>query len=87
MEQNEIIKKNLDLHVEWMRYVFEHPEILDQIPQGAEIVIIPSNDPELDKENQKVAQEVKAKGLPLVIIHLDLPKPPSPQIEVIAAHT
>ncbi len=86
MEQNEIVKKNLDLHAEWMRYVFAHPESLDRIPKGAEIVIIPSNNPDLAKENQKIAQALKSKGLPLVIIHLDLPKPPSPHIEVIAAH-
>lgn len=86
MEQSEIIKKNLDLHAEWMRYIFEHPEVLDQIPQGAELVIVPNNDQVLAKENQKVADSLKAKGLPFVIIHLDLPKPPKPEIEVFASH-
>ena len=86
MEKNELIKKNLDLHAEWMRYCFEHPEVLDQIPQGAELIIIPNNDPELAKENQKIAQDLKTKGLPFVVIHLDLPKPPKPEIEIFAAH-
>jgi hypothetical protein len=86
MEQNDIIKKNLGLHAEWMRYTFEHPEILDQIPQGAELVFIPYNEPELAKENQKIADELKAKGLPLMVIHLALPKPQEPKIEVFTAH-
>ena len=86
IEQNEIIKKNLDLHAEWMRYTFEHPDVLDQIPQGAELVIIPNNEPYLARENQKVADELKAKGLPLMVIHLDLPKPPEPEIEVFATN-
>lgn len=86
MEQNEIIKNNLDLHAEWMRYVFEHPEVLEQIPQGAEIIIIPNNDTELAAENRKQAKELKNKDLPFVIIHLDLPKPPKPEIEIFATH-
>lgn len=86
MEKSEVIKKNLELHAEWMRYVFEHPEVLDQFPQGAELIIIPNDNLELAAENQKIAQDLKAKGLPFVIIHLDLPKPPKPEIEIFAAH-
>ncbi len=86
MKGNDIVKKNLGLHAEWLRYCFEHPEALDKIPQGAELVIIPNNDPELAKRNKKVAEELKNKGLPFVIIHLDLPKPPKPEIDVFATH-
>ena len=38
MTKDEIIKKNLDIHVEWMKYVFEHPDVLDRIPKGAVLV-------------------------------------------------
>ena len=86
MEQNEIIKKNLDLHAEWMRYTFEHPDILDRIPQGAELVFIPNNEPELAKENQKTADVLMAKGLPFMVVHLALPKPSEPKIEVFTVH-
>ena len=86
MIENEIVRKNLDIHAEWIRYVSEHTEVLDQIPQGAQLVILPNNDPALAKENKRVIERLKAEGLPLVIVHLDLPKPPRPQIEVITAH-
>jgi hypothetical protein len=86
MREDEITRKNLDLHAEWLRYCFEHPEALDQIPQGAELVIIPNNDVELADINQKRTEELRAKGLPFVVIHLDLPKPPKPEIEVFASH-
>ncbi len=85
MEETEIVKKNLDLHAEWMRYVFEQPDALDQIPEGAQLVFLPDNDPELSKENQKTADKLKSKGAPVMIIHLDLPKPPEPRIELISA--
>lgn len=86
MEKNEIIKNNFDLHAEWMRYVFEHPEVLDRIPKGAELIIIPNDDSGLARENQKIAQKLKTEGLPFVVIHLDLPRPPKPEIEIFAAH-
>ena len=85
MKQNETVRKNLDLHAEWMRYVFEHPEALDRIPPGAELVIIPNNDPPLAIQNKKIADGLRTKGLPFVVVHLDLPKPPQPEIEIFAA--
>ena len=81
--KNEIVKNNLELHAQWMRYCFEHPEILDKIPEGAQIVIVPDNNPRLAKENMRTAEQLKAKNLPVVIVHLDLPKPPEPKIEVV----
>lgn len=81
---DKIIKKNLELHAHWMRYCFQHPEVLDRIPEGAQIVIVPDNDSILAAENKQTAEQLKAKNLPVVIVHLDLPSPPEPQIEVIA---
>jgi hypothetical protein len=28
-------KINLDLHAEWLKYVFEYTDVLDKIPKGA----------------------------------------------------
>ena len=84
MNRNKTVKKNLDLHAEWMRYCFEHPEVLDKIPQGAQLVILPDNDRSLAAENRKIVNDLRAKRLPVVVIHLNLPKP---QIEVLATHS
>jgi len=51
MTRQEIAEKNLILHQELMRYVFDHPEVLEQIPKNAQIVFLPDNKPELCKEN------------------------------------
>ncbi len=84
MESNVIAKKNLDLHAEWMRYLFEHPEAMDQIPEGAQVVILPTDDPPLAQENTKTLTDAKRRGIPIVVVHLASPKPPTPQIEVLA---
>src|SRR3989304_1240226 len=41
MTRDEAIRKNLDLHAEWMKYTFENPDILDKIPKGAALEILP----------------------------------------------
>ncbi len=85
MSQDEIIKKNLELHAAWMSYCFEHPEVFEQIPANAQMVIIPNDNPSLSEENMKTANKLKKKGHSVVIVHIDTPKPPTPQIEVIEA--
>jgi hypothetical protein len=84
--KNEIVNKNLELHREWMRYVLEHPEILDKMPKGAQLILIPKNDSELAKENEKLLKKSINQGIPAMVVYLDLPKPPSPRIKVIPAH-
>jgi hypothetical protein len=84
MDSETIVKKNLDLHAEWMRYLFEHPEAMDQIPEGAQVVILPTDDPELAQENAKTLRAAQAQGVPIVVVHLTSPKPPTPQIEVLS---
>lgn len=84
MDRDTIIKRNLDLHAEWMRYLFEHPEAMDQIPEGAQLIILPVDDPELAQENTKTLTAARSRGVPLVVVRLASPKPPTPQIEVFA---
>ncbi len=81
MNKAEIIRKNLDLHAEWMRYVFENPGAIDRIPPGAQLVIIPNDDPELAEENTRTLQGFKSQGISVVIVHMDSPKLITPQIE------
>jgi len=84
MTKDEIIKKNLDLHAEWMKYVFDNPEVLDKIPEGSVLVILPEDDMELYAENSKVLEENKKKGLPVFVVTMKTPKPQITNIEVIS---
>jgi hypothetical protein len=83
MEQVEIARRNLDLLNEFMQYAFEHPGVLDQIPSGAEMVILPENDPELAAENTRTVRALEEKGSPVVVVKLRRREPiPEPKIEV-----
>ncbi len=85
MIKEDIIKKNLDLHAEWMKYIFDNPDVLDKIPKGAVLVILPEDDKELYDENWKVLEENKNKGIPVVVIKMKIPKPQISDIEIVAA--
>lgn len=70
MNKEAIIKKNLDLLDEFMKYAYDHPDVLDQLPRDANLVILPERDPTLEKENKKILGRLKAKGEEVVAIRL-----------------
>ena len=85
MTKEEVTKKNLDLHAEWMKYAFDNPDVLDRIPKGAVLVILPEDDKELYDENFRVLEENKRKGVPVFVVTMKVPKPQISNIEIIAA--
>ena len=85
MQKEEVIKKNLDLHSEWMKYAFENPDVLDRIPKGAVLVILPEDDKELYAENYKILEQNKRKGIPVFVVTMKMPKPHVSRIEIVAA--
>ncbi|MEK6681327.1 MAG: DUF5647 family protein [Nitrospirota bacterium] len=85
MTKDDIIKKNLDLHAEWMKYIFENPDVLDRIPKGAVLVILPEDDKELYEENYKILEENKKKGITVFVVTMKMPRLQVLNIEIIAA--
>jgi hypothetical protein len=57
-----IVEKNITLSFEFERYILEHPEVLERIPQGAEVVLLPKDDPELYHINLETAQKARSDG-------------------------
>ena len=70
MKRESIVRKNLDLLDELMKYAFDHPDILDDVPRDASLVILPEGDLSLRKENRKMISRLKAKGEEVVAIKL-----------------
>ena len=52
-----IIEKSITLSFEFERYLLEYPDLLAQIPPGAEVVLLPKDDPELYRINFEAAQQ------------------------------
>ena len=65
-----IVEKNTTLSFEFARYALEHPAILGRIPQGAEVVLLPRDDPELYRINLEAAQQAGQTG-PVVYVEIE----------------
>lgn len=85
MTKEEVVKRNLDLHAEWMKYSFDNPDVLERIPKGAVLVLLPEDDKELYEENYGVLEENKRKGIPVFVVTMKMPKPQVSNIEIVAA--
>lgn len=67
-----IIEKNITLSFEFERYISEHPDLLAQIPSGAEVVLLPKDDPELYRINLKTAQQALLDDGALNIVYIEI---------------
>ena len=85
MEKDDLVKRNFDLLDGFMRYAFDHPAILEQIPQDAQIVILPTDDPELSAENRQMASTLRARGEKVVLIKLKRAEIYPPEMELLTA--
>jgi len=74
--QETIVEKNITLSFEFERYILEHPDVLEQIPNGAEVVLLPKDDPELYRINLETAWKERQAGAPVVYIEIEALAPP-----------
>ncbi len=85
MRKEAAIKENLNLLGTFMKYAFDHPEILEEIPPDAELVILPKGNPELYEANKRLAESLSREGKKVVVVNLQKPRIPKPKIAHLGA--
>lgn len=63
-------QKNAELVTEFDRYVREHPEFADQIPDNALVAMLVDGDDEFNRWSQQGAMRQAEKGQPIVYIRI-----------------
>ncbi|MBI3354423.1 MAG: hypothetical protein HY034_06010 [Nitrospirae bacterium] len=71
MTREELFKKNQQLSTEFELYLLEHPEIEDNIPDNAMIVLLPEYDKELAQKNMELVEANKEPGQTIVYIKVE----------------
>ena len=71
MTEQELFLKNQKLSTEFDLYLAEHPEIEDQIPDNALMVLLPEYDKELSKKNMRLAKRHREPGQSVVYVRID----------------
>ncbi len=91
MKSKEMVRKNLLLGMEFDKYLIEHPDLIEKIPQGAHVVLLPEYDPELLEANKRLARKRLREGEKVVFVRVAKLAPPPrsrlirPRIEVAEA--
>ena len=87
MKKDNAIKHNLDLLNEFIKYAFENPEVIEQIPPASELVILPMDDHELYEYNRKMAENMSSQGKTVVLVKMKRPERPIPELELMMTGT
>jgi hypothetical protein len=70
-----IIEKNITLSFEFERYILENPTILETLPDGAEVVLLPKDDPELYRANLRASKKRLSENQ-IIYIEIEALAPP-----------
>lgn len=89
MTAHELFTKNVKLSTEFDLYILEHPEVAEQIPDNALIVLLPKDDPEMCEKNLELAKARREPGQAVVHVWVEKVAPPrsrivNPRVEVAA---
>jgi len=90
-KEKDYFEKNVTLSAEFSRYLFDHPEIENQIPRDAQVIILPEDDPGLCEFNKEIAKRQREKGQPVVYVKVNAIAPKifsrliNPRIEVVSS--
>jgi hypothetical protein len=84
----ELAALNTQLIGEFNQYVFDHPDVLEKIPQGAVIVLQLEGDEEYNAWSRRIAEASHESGRPVVYFYIRKLAPPRSRIlegEIITA--
>lgn len=84
MKKDEMIARNMIIGAEFDKFVIEHPEVLDKIPDGAQLIFLPEYDPELCAENLKLSKSMREKKKPVIYIKLKKLSPQKSRIKQVS---
>jgi len=70
MTKHEMFERNQQLSTEFDLYLLDHPDIADQIPDGALVTFLPAYDKELARRNRALARKSRARGQSIVYVQV-----------------
>lgn len=77
---SEFVDRNIMLSFEFAKSIIDDPAILEDIPDGATLVLLPDDDAELSRENLRLGVESAERGEDVYIRHVKtLQSTPQPQ--------
>ena len=66
-EQDARIARNMEWTLKFLQSILADPTILDEIPEGAGVFLLPDDDPELAEANRRGAERARQRGHPIYV--------------------
>jgi hypothetical protein len=66
----DVVERNIALTGELMRYLFDHPQVFNSLPDNFELVILPDDDPEMRFYNLELLDTYGSEGKPIVFARI-----------------
>lgn len=76
MDRKSFVYKNIVLNTEFNKYLAEHPDVADKIPDNALVVLVPDDDPALCRKNLALARRHRERNQPVVHVRVKKLAPP-----------
>lgn len=64
--KDDIVKRNISLTGEIMRYLLDNPTVFESLPDNFELVVLPEDDPEVSMFNLDLLKKYGSEGKPIV---------------------
>jgi len=81
-QDEELFLKNVTLSTEFNKYLVEHPEVAEQIPKDAAVVLLPEDDPEFRQKVLSLIEHHRRiddfRDRPVVYVRIERLAPPPP---------
>jgi hypothetical protein len=82
--EKKLVERNLDLLCEFEKYVLEHPEITEKIPEDAVVFMKVTGDKKFNLWSERQAKRQAKKGMPLISVMVKKLGPVHSRIEGLA---
>ncbi|MFZ5820513.1 MAG: DUF5647 family protein [Chloroflexota bacterium] len=69
--KNEVVERNVRLTGEIIKYILNHPKMLDALPEKFELVLLPEDDPEVRMLNLDLLDKYGSDGKPIVFARIN----------------
>jgi hypothetical protein len=69
--KNEVVERNVRLTGEIIKYILNHPKMLDILPEKFELVLLPEDDPEVRMLNLDLLDKYGSDGKPIVFARIN----------------
>ena len=70
IDPSSFASKQLELAAEFGKFVFDHPDADDHLPDGAYVYFEVTGEPDFNQYSQELAERQRREGVPVVLVRV-----------------